>query len=89
MVNHKVVGRDIDFPSEIGFIIETPGFLMNYSGYKNLKYLASIRKRISDDTIQNYISLVGLNPKDKKHVDKYSLGMRQRLGIAQAIKALW
>jgi len=43
----------------------------------------------SDDAIQNYISLVGLNPKDKKHVDKYSLGMRQRLGIAQAIKALW
>lgn len=85
LVNHKVVGRTIDFPPEIGFIIETPGFLMNYSGYKNLKYLASIRKKISDDTIQNYISLVGLDPKDKKHVGKYSLGMRQRLGIAQAI----
>lgn len=84
-VDQKIVGKDIDFPPEIGFIIETPGFLMNYSGYKNLKYLASIRNKTSHDTIRSFISLVGLDPKEKKHVGKYSLGMRQRLGIAQAI----
>ena len=77
--------RDIDFPQKLGFIIETPGFLMNYSGYKNLKYLASIQKNIDDEAIKESMSLVGLDSADKKHVGKYSLGMRQRLGIAQAI----
>ena len=84
-VNHKIVGKDIDFPENLGFIIETPGFLLNYSGYKNLKYLASIRKKIDSNEIKESMSLVGLDSADKKHVSKYSLGMRQRLGIAQAI----
>ncbi|MEI3195511.1 MAG: ATP-binding cassette domain-containing protein [Lachnospiraceae bacterium] len=84
-VNHKIVGKDIDFPENLGFIIETPGFLLNYSGYKNLKYLASIRKKIDSNEIKESMSLVGLDSADKKHVGKYSLGMRQRLGIAQAI----
>ena len=84
-VNNKIVGQDIDFPQKLGFIIETPGFLMNYSGYKNLKYLASIQKNIDDEGIKESMSLVGLDSADKKHVGKYSLGMRQRLGIAQAI----
>ena len=84
-VNHKIVGKDIDFPENLGFIIETPGFLLNYSGYKNLKYLASIRKKIDSNEIKESMSLVGLDFADKKHVGKYSLGMRQRLGIAQAI----
>ena len=84
-VNNKIVGQDIDFPQKLGFIIETPGFLMNYSGYKNLKYLASIQKNIDDEAIKESMSLVGLDSADKKHVGKYSLGMRQRLGIAQAI----
>lgn len=84
-VNHKIVGKDIDFPQKLGFIIETPGFLLNYSGYKNLKYLASIRKNIDSNEIKKSMSLVGLDSADKKHVGKYSLGMRQRLGIAQAI----
>ena len=84
-VNHKIVGKDIDFPENLGFIIETPGFLLNYSGYKNLKYLASIRKRIDGNEIKESMSLVGLDSADKKHVGKYSMGMRQRLGIAQAI----
>ena len=84
-VNHKIIGQDIDFPQKLGFIIETPGFLMNYSGYKNLKYLASIKKEIDDIAIKEAMELVGLDPEDKKHVGKYSLGMRQRLGIAQAI----
>lgn len=84
-MNDKVVGKDIDFPENVGFIIETPGFLQNYSGFKNLKYLASIKKKIDDETIRKYMELVGLNPNDKKSVGKYSLGMRQRLGIAQAL----
>ena len=84
-VNHKIVGKDIDFPENLGFIIETPGFLLNYSGYKNLKYLASIRKKIDSNEIKDSMSLVGLDSADKKHVGKYSMGMRQRLGIAQAI----
>lgn len=84
-VNHKIVGKDIDFPENLGFIIETPGFLLNYSGYKNLKYLASIREKIDSNEIKESISLVGLDSADKKHVGKYSMGMRQRLGIAQAI----
>ena len=84
-VNGKIVGKEINIPENIGVIIETPGFLMNYSGYKNLNFLASINKKIKKDDIYNAMSIVGLNPKSKKHVGKYSLGMRQRLGIAQAI----
>lgn len=84
-VNGKVIGNDIDFPENAGFIIETPGFLQNYSGLKNLKYLASIKKQIDVKTIRKFMKLVGLNPDDRKTVGKYSLGMRQRLGIAQAL----
>lgn len=79
------IGKDTDFAKNIGTIIETPGFLPFESGFSNLKYLASIRGKISDNEIKQAISSVGLNPNDKKHVGKYSLGMRQRLGLAQAI----
>ncbi len=81
----KVVGKDVDYPENIGFIIETPGFLPGYPGLKNLKYLASVRGKVKEDEIRKYMELVGLNPDDKKHVGNYSLGMRQRLGIAQAL----
>jgi ABC-2 type transport system ATP-binding protein len=84
-VDGKVVGKDVDYPENIGFIIESPGFLPRYSGLKNLKYLASVRGKIREDEIRKYMELVGLNPDDKKHVGNYSLGMRQRLGIAQAL----
>lgn len=83
-VDGKVVGKEVDYPENIGFVIESPGFLPGYSGLKNLKYLASIRGKVKEDEIRNYMELVGLNPDDKKHVGNYSLGMRQRLGIAQA-----
>ena len=69
----------------IGAIIETPGFLPTQSGVKNLQYLASIRRKIGDEEIKSAMRQVNLNPDDKKHVGKYSLGMRQRLGLAQAI----
>lgn len=84
-VNGKVVGRDIDIPKNVGVIIETPGFLPNYSGLNNLKFLAKISGKIGNAEIKNAIKSVGLNPDEKKHVGKYSLGMRQRLGLAQAI----
>jgi len=70
---------------EIGIIVEDPGFIGSLSGYKNLKLLASIRRKISDAEIREALERVGLDPNLKKHVSKYSLGMRHRLGIAQAI----
>ena len=84
-VNGKIVGKDVDFPENIGFIIENPGFLPHYSGFKNLKYLASIRGTITDDDIRRCIRTIGLDPDDKKSVKHYSLGMKQRLGLAQAM----
>lgn len=74
-----------NFPKDTGIIIEHPGFLPQYSAFKNLKILASINNKISDDDIKHIISLVGLNPGDKRPVKKFSLGMKQRLGIAQAL----
>ena len=85
LVNGKRVGRDVDMPEDIGAIIEAPGFLPNYSGYKNLRFLANIRRKIGKEEILNVLKTVGLYPESRKHVGKYSLGMRQRLGIAQAI----
>lgn len=84
-VNGKVIGKEIDIPKNVGVIIETPGFLPGYSGYSNLKFLAAINGKIGKEEIRNAIKSVGLNPDDKKKVGKYSLGMRQRLGLAQAI----
>ena len=79
------IGKDVDFPENIGFIIESPGFLLQESGLSNLKHLASIRGKIGIDEIRKSMYIVGLDPDLKLHVGKYSLGMRQRLGIAQAI----
>lgn len=84
IVNGRQVGREIDVPQDIGTIIEAPGFLPNYSGFRNLKLLSLIRKRIDDTRIRESIKRVGLDPYSRKWVSKYSLGMRQRLGIAQA-----
>ena len=85
IVDGKEIGKDTDFADHIGIIIETPGFLSAYSGYKNLEYLASIKNRIGKNEIKKSMERVGLDPNSKKKVGKYSLGMRQRLGIAQAI----
>ena len=84
-VNGKRVGKDVDFPPDLGLIIETPGFLPNMTGVKNLEILASLNKKIGLEQIAAAIRRVGLDPLMKKPVGKYSLGMRQRLGIAQAI----
>lgn len=84
-VNGERVGVDVDFPRDMGLIIETPGFLPNMTGVKNLEILASLNKKIGLREIATAIRRVGLDPLMKKPVGKYSLGMRQRLGIAQAI----
>lgn len=84
-MNGKEIGKNTDFAEDTGIIIETPGFLGAFSGYKNLEYLAAIKKQIGKDEIRKSMELVGLDPDSRKKVKKYSLGMRQRLGIAQAI----
>ena len=84
-VNGKRIGVDIEMPPRLGAILETPGFLPNYSGYRNLKFLADIRGKIGKEDIYLAMDRVGLDPKSPKWVSRYSLGMRQRLGIAQAI----
>lgn len=84
-VNGKVIHKDMDFLPSAGIIIEEPGFFPNYSGFKNLKILAGIQNRITDDKIRQMMEIVGLDSTMKKPVGKYSLGMRQRLGIAQAM----
>ena len=83
--DEKKLGKDIDFPENMGILIENPAFLGGLSGFDNLKLLASIKGKITDDIIKKTISRVGLNPDDKKKYRKYSLGMKQRLGIASAI----
>lgn len=84
-INDKELGRHISFPPSIGILIENPSFISNYTGFKNLKILASIQNRISDDEIRDAIRKVGLDPDDKRTFKKYSLGIKQRLGIAAAI----
>ena len=81
----KWIGKEIDFPESIGVIIETPGFLTNLTGMRNLEILAGLRNCITKEQIRIAIKKAGLDPYLKKSVSKYSLGMRQRLGIAQAI----
>ena len=81
----REIGKDADFAENVGIIIENPGFLGGYSGYRNLEYLADIRGVIGKKEIRESMERVGLDPDSKKKVRRYSLGMRQRLGIAQAI----
>ena len=85
LVQGKQIGKDVDFPEDLGLIIETPGFLPQLSGLRNLEILASLKKRIGLKEVAAVIRRVGLDPLSTKPVGKYSLGMRQRLGIAQAI----
>ena len=84
-VGGKRIGKDVDFPQNVGIIIETPGFIPYYSGYRNLKILAGLRKIIGEKEIRETMRVVGLEGAENKLVRKYSLGMRQRLGLAQAM----
>ena len=85
IVQGRRIGKDGDFPRSVGMIIENPGFLPHVSGFSNLKWLAAIRNQVTDEQIRESIARVGLDPFSKKKVGQYSLGMRERLGIAQAI----
>lgn len=85
LVNGKIIGKDIDFPEKMGTIIENPSFISHMSGIKNLEMLAKYKKCVSSEHIKQVMKLVKLDPESKLHVNKYSLGMKQRLGIAQAI----
>ena len=84
-VGGRQIGKDVDFPEGLGVIIETPGFLTGLSGKRNLEILAELRGQLGEEEICQVLEKVGLDPSMKKPVGKYSLGMRQRLGIAQAI----
>ncbi|NEU06209.1 ATP-binding cassette domain-containing protein [Clostridium senegalense] len=84
-VGGKRVGVDGYYAENVGVLLENPGFLPNYSGFKNLKYLAEINNKIDDMHIKATMIAVGLDPEEKKAFKKYSLGMKQKLGIAQAI----
>ena len=84
-LNDEVIGKDIDFLPELGVLIEKPGFIENYTQFENLKYLAQINNTVHDEDIKATLEMVGLNPDNNEKVKNFSLGMRQRLAIAQAI----
>ena len=84
-IDGKVIGKDLSFPQSVGMILETPIFLPDKTGYENLRLLASIRGEIGPREIKGALERVGLDAEDPRKVKKYSLGMRQRLGVACAI----
>ncbi len=85
VIDNQQLHRDIMIPPSIGALIENPAFLPQYTGYKNLKILASLTGNITDDQVRKALERVGLDPQDKRIYKKYSLGMKQKLGIANAI----
>lgn len=84
LINGKHLGKDLTFPESLGLLLENPAFLDNYTGLENLWQLASIKRKISKERIREVVKEVGLNPDDSKKYKKYSLGMKQRIGIAAA-----
>ena len=84
-IDGKKLGKDISLPPSIGILIENPSFLNEYTGYSNLKMLSDISCHLSKKKLYHVLELVGLSPKDKRLFREYSLGMRQKLGIAAAI----
>ncbi|MCJ8010945.1 ABC transporter ATP-binding protein [Paenibacillus sp. KQZ6P-2] len=84
-IRGDALGGKLDFPENVGVFINSPGFIEIYSGFKNLQYLAAINRKISDAQIRHTMQMVGLNPDNKTKVKDYSLGMKQKLGIAQAM----
>ena len=84
-IDGKLLGKEISFPQSLGLLLENPAFIDDYSAFDNLKLLASIKGKVTDEKILESINRVGLSSADKKKYKKYSLGMKQRLGIAAAI----
>ena len=83
-INGKILGSEIDFPPSLGLLLENPAFLDSYSGYQNLQILSDIQKKIDTERINEVLREVGLENSKEKKYKKYSLGMKQRLGIAAA-----
>ncbi|WP_165171357.1 ABC transporter ATP-binding protein [Adlercreutzia sp. ZJ242] len=83
-IDGRILGRG-EFPPSVGIMIENPAFVGKYTGFRNLKYLAGIRDEVGDEEIELVLEEVGLDPRDKRAFRKYSLGMKQRLGIACAV----
>lgn len=84
-INDKILGKDIEFPESIGFLLENPAFLDGYSGIDNLRMLTKLQSNMSDNQLIDILDRVGLGNAGKKKYKKYSLGMKQRLGIAAAV----
>jgi len=84
-IGNERIGETCDFPSDTGVIIETPGFIQSKSGFKNLKNLAALNGIIGDETVRETMKMVGLDPGSDIPISKYSMGMKQRLGLAQAV----
>lgn len=85
LIDGKEVGKDMEFPDSVGLIIENMSMLPDFSAYENLSFLAKIKKIASHEDIINALETVGLDPEDKKKVKAFSLGMKQKLNLAQAI----
>lgn len=85
LIDGKQIGRNKEFPQDLGVVFDTPSFVPYYSGYKNLKLLADIKKQIKAEEIKDVMRRLGLNPDSKKMFWQYSVGMKQRLAISQAI----
>ena len=85
IIDGKKLHDEISFPQSVGALIENPGFLPNYSGKENLKFIANINEIIKNEDIDKVLTLVGLDHKDNRKFKEYSLGMKQKLGIAQAL----
>lgn len=83
-IEGKVIGQDLSVPPSMGMLLESPAFVERYSGFENLEMLASLRGRLSGEDVRAWMARVGLDPNDKRSYRKYSLGMRQRLGLACA-----
>ena len=80
-----MLGKDISFPESVGLLLEYPSFVNGYTGFKNLKMIASLKNKATDEDIKNAMTKVGLDPNDTRKFKSYSLGMKQKLGIACAI----
>lgn len=85
VINDKTLHRDMEFPESIGALIENPAFLPRYNGFDNLNLLVSLQKGLNSEDIRDAMEKVGLNPNDRRSYKKYSLGMKQKLGIANAV----
>ena len=84
-VNGQKLERDGDFPTNVGIFVNQPGYIGYYDGFSNLKMLAEIQGKIDDETIRDYMRKMGLDPDDRTKVRNYSAGMKQKLGIVQAV----